>query len=115
MGHGRPDARLLFATRRGHLTEPPPSIALLIFPPLLCNHFRRYDADLTLFSPEGKLYQVEYVMRAVGHYGCPAVGVHGDGCCVVACKRDVPVSPLQDEGRGRAGLSPRWGVSGPLK
>eukprot|EP00903_Cladosiphon_okamuranus_P014271 g13255.t1 len=49
-----------------------------------------YDADLTLFSPEGRLYQVEYVMRAVGHYGCPAVGVHGEGCCVVACKRDVP-------------------------
>lgn len=52
----------------------------------------RYDADLTLFSPEGRLYQVEYVMRAVGHYGCPSVGVHGEGCCVVACKRDVPVS-----------------------
>lgn len=51
----------------------------------------RYDADLTLFSPEGRLYQVEYVMRAVGNYGCPAVGVHGEGCCVVACKRDVPV------------------------
>ncbi|CAM9837483.1 unnamed protein product [Ectocarpus fasciculatus] len=49
-----------------------------------------YDADLTLFSPEGRLYQVEYVMRAVGHYGCPAVGVHGEGCCVVACKRDLP-------------------------
>eukprot|EP00752_Nemacystus_decipiens_P009938 g8862.t1 len=48
-----------------------------------------YDADLTLFSPEGRLYQVEYVMRAVGHYGCPVVGVQGEGCCVVACKRDV--------------------------
>ncbi|CAN0121956.1 unnamed protein product [Ectocarpus sp. 6 AP-2014] len=53
-----------------------------------------YDADLTLFSPEGRLYQVEYVMRAVGHYGCPAVGVHGEGCCVVACKRDLPASLL---------------------
>lgn len=52
----------------------------------------RYDADLTLFSPEGRLYQVEYVMRGVGHYGCPIVGVHGEGCCVVACKRDLPVS-----------------------
>ncbi|CAM9546241.1 unnamed protein product [Pylaiella littoralis] len=51
---------------------------------------RGYDADLTLFSPEGRLYQVEYVMRAVGHYGCPVVGVHGEGCCVVACRRDVP-------------------------
>lgn len=59
---------------------------------LLLSLSLRYDADLTLFSPEGRLYQVEYVMRAVGHYGCPAVGVHGEGCCVVACKRDVPVS-----------------------
>lgn len=53
---------------------------------------RRYDGDLTLFSPEGRLYQVEYVMKAVGQYGCPAVGVHGDDCCVVACKRDLPVT-----------------------
>lgn len=53
---------------------------------------RRYDADLTLFSPDGRLYQVEYVMRAVGRYGCPAVGVQGDGCSVVACKRELPVS-----------------------
>ncbi|CAM9256916.1 unnamed protein product, partial [Ascophyllum nodosum] len=50
----------------------------------------RYDADLTLFSPEGRLYQVEYIMRAVGHYGCPSVGVQGKSCCVVACKRDLP-------------------------
>ncbi|CAM9650482.1 unnamed protein product [Scytosiphon promiscuus] len=51
---------------------------------------RGYDADLTLFSPEGRLYQVEYVMRGVGHYGCLVVGVHGEGCCVVACRRELP-------------------------
>lgn len=31
-------------------------------------------------------------MRAVGQYGCPAVGVHGEDCCVVACQRDLPVT-----------------------
>lgn len=57
-----------------------------------CAWYWRYDADLTLFSPAGRLYQVEYVMRAVGQYGCPAVGVQGEGCCVVACRKDLPVS-----------------------
>ncbi|CAM9430957.1 unnamed protein product, partial [Sphacelaria rigidula] len=49
-----------------------------------------YDAELSLFSPEGRLYQVEYVMKAVGQYGCPSVGVQGEGCSVVVCKKNLP-------------------------
>jgi hypothetical protein len=48
---------------------------------------RRYDSRTTIFSPEGRLYQVEYAMEAISNAGA-AIGVLAkDGVVLVAEKK----------------------------
>lgn len=48
---------------------------------------RRYDSRTTIFSPEGRLYQVEYAIEAIGNAGS-AVGILAkDGIVLAAEKR----------------------------
>ncbi|KAL3568840.1 hypothetical protein D5086_028730 [Populus alba] len=48
---------------------------------------RRYDSRTTIFSPEGRLYQVEYAMEAIGNAGS-AIGILSkDGVILVGEKK----------------------------
>eukprot|EP00200_Dunaliella_tertiolecta_P016039 CAMPEP_0202408692 /NCGR_PEP_ID=MMETSP1128-20130828/15353_1 /ASSEMBLY_ACC=CAM_ASM_000463 /TAXON_ID=3047 /ORGANISM="Dunaliella tertiolecta, Strain CCMP1320" /LENGTH=253 /DNA_ID=CAMNT_0049013899 /DNA_START=1 /DNA_END=762 /DNA_ORIENTATION=+ len=48
---------------------------------------RRYDSRTTIFSPEGRLYQVEYAMEAISNAGATMGALAKDGVVLVAEKK----------------------------
>ena len=54
----------------------------------------QYDAAITIFSPEGRLYQVEYALELVKR-GAPIVGVYSPEGVVLAAD-ETPESALDD-------------------
>ncbi|XP_052102483.1 proteasome subunit alpha type-4-like [Mytilus californianus] len=56
---------------------------------------RRYDSRTTIFSPEGRLYQVEYAMEAIGHAGTCLGILASDGVVLAAERRNT--NKLLDE------------------
>jgi len=47
---------------------------------------RRYDQRTTIFSPEGRLYQVEYAMEAISNSGA-AIGIRTEGGIVLVAEK----------------------------
>ncbi|KAE8752083.1 hypothetical protein FOCC_FOCC001245 [Frankliniella occidentalis] len=56
---------------------------------------RRYDTRTTIFSPEGRLYQVEYAMEAISHAGTCLGILANDGILLAAERRNI--NKLLDE------------------
>jgi len=56
---------------------------------------RRYDSRTTIFSPEGRLYQVEYAMEAIGHAGTCLGILANDGILLAAERKNT--NKLLDE------------------
>ncbi|SCU95276.1 LADA_0G14664g1_1 [Lachancea dasiensis] len=57
---------------------------------------RRYDSRTTIFSPEGRLYQVEYALESISHAGT-AIGIMAKDGIVLAAERKV-TSKLLEQG-----------------
>jgi len=66
------------------------------FPEPFTTMSRRYDSRTTIFSPEGRLYQVEYALEAISLAGT-AIGILATDGIVLAAERKVTSKLLEQD------------------